>query len=146
MCGVAGSGKSTVTKDLEKDTEDAIRLSSDELRAKFGKGEEDQSVSSRVFSEMFKQTEILLNSGFNVIIDATNTTPRSRKDFVNIARKLNKKIFAYVFDVPLDELKRRNQKRKEAGGRFVPEDIVEKQFNKFTPPQKPEVDEIHVIK
>ena len=144
MVGVAGSGKSTVAKRLESEIPNSVRLSSDELRAKFGKGEDDQSVSARVYKHMEEQTKILLKQGFNVIVDATNVSPKSRKQFIRIARTLrpSKKVTAYFVDISVEEAKKRNQKRKESGGRDVPEWVIDKQFQQLNPPSFPEVDNV----
>lgn len=141
MVGAPASGKSTWSKKFEAENPDVIRLSSDELRAKFGTGEEDQSVSGQVFGHMKRQTENLLKSGSNVMIDAMNMTMKSRKDFVQIARRLGAKVVAYVFEVPEAELKRRNKNRE----RVVPDFVFDRVLAAYQRPTPPEVDEVHMV-
>jgi predicted kinase len=142
LCGPPASGKSTWSKKFETENPDVIRLSSDELRAKFGTGEEDQSVSGQVFAHMKRQTENLLKSGSDVMIDAMNMSKKARKDFVEIGRKLKAHIVAYVFEVPEAELKRRNKARS----RTVPDFVIDKALASYQKPETPEVDEVHFVK
>lgn len=142
MVGAPASGKSTWSKKFESENPDVIRLSSDELRAKFGSGEEDQSVNAKVFGYMKRQTENLLKSGGNVMIDAMNMSKKARKDFVDIGRKVGAKIIAYVFEVPETELKKRNKARS----RTVPDFVIDKALKSYQKPESPEVDEVHFIK
>ena len=84
MIGLPASGKSTIAKELSK-SEDAIIMSSDEIRKEFG-DINDQSQNEKVFEEVEKRIkEGLLKS--NVIYDATNINYKKRRAFL---QKLNK--------------------------------------------------------
>ncbi len=69
--GLPGSGKSTYVKNFIKD-KDIEYLSSDELRAIYGKDETDQSVTSIVFGHIKRKVDEFLKDGKNVLFDATS--------------------------------------------------------------------------
>lgn len=140
MCGPAGCGKSTYALGIKRDT-DAIIISSDKLRGIIGKDENDQSVSGIVFGTMRSMAEYLLKDGLSVIIDATNITPKSRKDFIEIGRRLKVRIIAYHFNFPLSLIKEQNLKRE----RQVPEEVIDRMFSTFEPPTLQEVDDVYSI-
>jgi predicted kinase len=133
--GLPGSGKSTYAKRFIMDyAEHIVYLSSDELRAKFGTGEEDQSVTPQVFNHIKQQVDFLLESGKNVLVDATNINRRNRKDTINIAKKYGAQVIAFVFVLTHDELIARNAQRGSEGGRIVPIHVIENMRNKYEPP------------
>ena len=138
MVGASGSGKSTFAKNLVKEEPNTVYLSSDGLRAVIGKDEDDQSVSGQVFVHLRHSVEWLLKSGHTVVVDALNRNKKSRADFVKIARKLNKEIIAYTFNVPLEVAKQRNSQRD----RKVPDSVIENQFKTL---EWPTLDEVDVI-
>lgn len=140
--GVAGSGKSTQSKDWAS-YEDAVRLSTDEYRAIYGTGEGDQGVNHQVFTTIFATTEHLLNQNYNVLVDATHYNKKNRKNLIEITRKTNSAIFALYlgWDLSLQTLISRNQTRN----RVVPLDILLKQFNGLEKPTLEEFDGIYYI-
>jgi predicted kinase len=141
VCGIPGSGKSTFAKSNfcdERVSPKYLYLSSDELRGKFGTGEEDQTVSGKVFSYMRSAARKSLSLGSNVVIDATNVNRKSRADFVKIGRETGAYIIAYCFDTPLDECKRRNKSRS----RVVPEFVLNNMAARLDWPTTEEVDEV----
>ena len=60
--GLPGSGKSTYAKEFIKG-KDVHYLSSDELRAVYGKGEDDQSVTPMVFGHIKRKVDEFLKDG-----------------------------------------------------------------------------------
>lgn len=138
--GVSGSGKTTFIK-KRQESENFIYLSSDFCRGVLGKSESDQSVSKDVFNWLKISTHYFLKQGYTIFVDATFYKKESRKDFISIARKLNKRIVCYYFDIPLDICKERNLKRE----RFVPDHVIEKQYNNLQIPQNDEVDVLFIV-
>lgn len=130
--GVSGSGKTTWSKSYIGFSSDVIRISTDECRAICGTDESDQTVSAQVFKSIFLITEHLLNQGKDILIDSTNYNRKSRKEFLDIAKRTNSECHAVVFGVrlPLSEIKERNRKRN----RVVPDEVIEKQFMSFQVP------------
>lgn len=142
--GLPGSGKSTYAKQfISNHHEKIVYLSSDELRAKFGKDENDQSVTPKVFSYIKQQVDILLESKQNVLVDATNVNRKERKDYIDCAIKYGAKVIVFVFELEREQLIERNVKRGATGGRNVPEHVIDKMLLKYEKPSKEEgIDEI----
>ena len=102
--GAPGSGKSTWVENYKLTHPYMTFLSSDFLRGFFGKDENDQSVSARVFEHMENEVDRLLSEGKGVCIDATNMHRKARKVWINLAKKHDAMIIAYVFVVNRDTL------------------------------------------
>ena len=131
--GLPGSGKSTYAKEFIKGKEIEY-LSSDSLRAVYGKDETDQSVTSIVFGHIKRKVDEFLKDGKNVIVDATSVNRKERSDYINTAKKYGAKVVAIVFKMDRQGLIDRNKKRGEQGGRVVPDWVIDKMLNKFEDP------------
>jgi predicted kinase len=131
--GLPGSGKSTYAKNFIKD-KDVEYLSSDELRAIYGKDETDQSVTSIVFGHIKRKVDEFLKDGKNVLVDATSVNRKERSDYINTAKKYGAKVVAIVFKMERQGLIERNKKRGEQGGREVPTFVIDKMLAKFEEP------------
>ncbi len=131
--GLPGSGKSTYAKEFIKG-KDIEYLSSDSLRAVYGKSEEDQTVTPLVFGHIKKTVDEFLKDGKNVLVDATSVNRRERSDYINSAKKYGAKVVAIVFKMDRQGLIDRNKKRGEQGGRVVPDWVIDKMLNKFEEP------------
>ena len=140
--GLPGSGKSTYAKNFIKG-KNIEYLSSDELRAVYGKDETDQSVTSIVFGHIKRKVDEFLKDGKNVLVDATSVNRRERSDYINTAKKYGAKVVAIVFKMDRQGLIDRNKKRGEQGGRVVPDFVIDKMLAKFEEPSYGEgIDEI----
>jgi predicted kinase len=131
--GLPGSGKSTYAKNFIKD-KDVEYLSSDELRAKFGSGETDQTCTNQVFAHIKRTVDEFLKDGKNVLVDATSVNRKERSDYINTAKKYGAKVVAIVFKMDRQGLIERNEKRGEQGGREVPTFVIDKMLAKFAEP------------
>jgi len=131
--GLPGSGKSTYSKNFIKD-KDIEYLSSDELRAVYGKSEEDQIVTPLVFGHIKRKVDEFLKDGKNVLVDATNVNRKERSDYIKTAKKYGAKVVAIVFKMDRQGLIDRNKKRGEQGGRVVPDWVIDKMLAKFEEP------------
>ena len=140
--GLPGSGKSTYAKNFVKG-KDIEYLSSDELRAVYGKDETDQSVTSIVFGHIKRKVDEFLKDGKNVMVDATSVNRKERSDYINTAKKYGAKVVVIVFKMDRQGLIDRNKKRGEQGGRVVPDFVIDKMLAKFEEPSYGEgIDEI----
>ncbi len=147
MVGAPGSGKSTWVKKYNLSHPYVTILSSDALRAVFGKDENDQTVSAKVFQYMEIEADSLVRNGNTVLIDATNMHRKARKPWVDLAKKYGVVLEAYVFIVDKDVLIERNKKRGAAGGRDVPADVIERMLNNYVAPSREEgFDDVHFVK
>ena len=142
--GLPGSGKSTFAKNFVKTSVTPIEyLSSDELRAVFGSGEEDQTVTPLVFGHIKRKVDEFLKDGKNVLVDATSVNRRERGDYIKIAKKYDAKVVALVFRMDRAGLIARNKKRGNEGGRVVPDFVIDKMLAKYEEPSKTEgIDDI----
>ena len=131
--GLPGSGKSTYAKEFIKGKEIEY-LSSDSLRAVYGKSEEDQTVTPLVFGHIKRKVDEFLKDGKNVLVDATSVNRRERSDYINSAKKYGAKVVAIVFKMDRQGLIDRNKKRGEQGGRVVPDWVIDKMLAKFEEP------------
>ena len=131
--GLPGSGKSTYVKNFIKD-KDIEYLSSDSLRAVYGKSEEDQTVTPLVFGHIKRKVDEFLKDGKNVLVDATSVNRKERSDYINTAKKYGAKVVAIVFKMDRQGLIDRNKKRGEQGGRVVPDFVIDKMLAKYEEP------------
>ena len=138
MVGLPGSGKTFQANQL-KEEYGAVLLNSDDLRARFGVSKDDQTVTKQVFEYMASETKRLVESGKNVIYDATNISAKRRHTLIS---SLNcRKICCLV-------MRSYENCRKALKGRdhFVPEYALERMYKSFDTPYYCEGwDEIRVI-
>lgn len=145
LIGAPGSGKTTWGK-FYAEKNGIVRLCPDEFRAKLGTGEDDQSVSAAAFAMTKSAMGNALDAGKSVMIDATLMYRKARKDFINIARGRVAKTMAVVFEADKATLLERNKMRGLAGGRNVPEAVIDSMLSKYQPPVKgEEFDEVVYI-
>ncbi len=135
--GCPASGKSTYVKNYVDDNkQNGMYLSSDELRAKFGSGESDQTCTNQVFSYIKQKINEILqdkNDGY-LIIDATSINKKNRREYIELAKKNKSKIVAWVFERNRDILIDRNKNRD----RVVPIWVIDRMISQY---EKPSVDE-----
>ena len=131
--GLPGSGKSTYAKEFIKGKEIEY-LSSDELRAVYGKSEEDQTCTNQVFGHIKRKVDEFLKDGKNVLVDATSVNRKERSDYIKTAKKHGAKVVAIVFKMDRQGLIDRNKKRGEQGGRVVPTNIIDRMLSKYEDP------------
>lgn len=141
-CGPQGSGKSTWARQYAKDNPEIVYLSTDDLRAKLGKGPEDQTVNGKVWFQLKLQATINLKKGKSVLLDATFIDRKSRKEYIQLGRELGVKLIAHVFNADKATLLQRLEKRAKEGGLFIPTHVLEKYLAKFEQPDSSEFDEI----
>jgi protein phosphatase len=145
LIGAPGSGKSTWGKHYVDTHTNFVRICPDEYRAKFGKGEDDQTVSGIAFAATKSAMANMLDAGKSVIIDATNMYPKTRKDFIKIAKEKSANTMAIVFEATKSDLIERNMNRGKSGGRNVPEHVIDSMLSKYQRPVKTEFDVIQYI-
>jgi predicted kinase len=146
LIGIPGSGKSTFAKNYVAENPDFVILSSDAMRAEFGKGEEDLTVTNLVFKILKQRVEYFMQNGTPIIIDATNMDIKSRKDYIQSAKKFQYNVVAYDFQCTKEQALQRNIERGAKGGRNVPEFVLEKMISKYVAPSAVEgFDAINIV-
>lgn len=137
LVGSPASGKSTWGKKFA-DEKGLVYVCFDNIRAEIGTGENDQSVSAAAFAVARQRVSQALASGKSVMIDGKNVTRKTRKDWVKLGREHGAYIIAVVFEVPREELLRRNAARE----RQVKPEVIDDFIRRFQRPTEPEVDKV----
>ena len=124
--GLPGSGKTTWFK-----RRGVTPLSSDMLRNILFDDITEQRYQGLVFSTLrsLLRARLIARMPWNYV-DATNLSPRERRQWIRMARSLEYEVHAVFFDVPLEVCLDRNRRRE----RVVPEDIMQRMAAKLRPP------------
>jgi len=124
--GLPGSGKTTWYK-----RRGVTPLSSDMLRTILFDNITEQRYQSLVFSTLrsLLRARLVARMPWNYV-DATNLSPKERKQWIQMARSMGYEAQAVFFDVPVEVCLERNRKRE----RMVPEDVMQRMAAKLRPP------------
>lgn len=124
--GLPGSGKTTWFK-----RRGVTPLSSDLLRSLLFDDIGEQRHQSLVFSTLRQllRARLIARMPWNYV-DATNLSPKERKQWIQMARSLGYEVHAVFFDVPLEVCLERNRRRE----RQVPEDVMHRMSSKLRAP------------
>lgn len=128
MVGLSGSGKSYLAKTLSKEY-DAEVVSSDSVREELHGDESIQGKHSETFSIVHDRIIAILNSGRNVIFDATNI---QRKHRISLLQKLPRDVkkVCYIVATDFETCLLRNKNRE----RVLDSDIINRQRKIFNIP------------
>lgn len=131
MVGLSGSGKTLKTGFLSEKN-NAIIISSDEIRKELFNDEADQTHNAEVFAELHKRMRDNILNGQNVIIDATNLTMKSRRQTIEHIKntKVPCEIIAYVMTKSFNACVVNDRNRK----RTVGKEVIAQQRKKFQLP------------
>lgn len=131
FCGLPGCGKSTYANSLVEYGNNVYIASSDNLREELYGDINDQLHNAEVFQELYKRASYHLENGTDVIIDATNTTIKSRRNIFNSGIDFNKhEAICVIFDTPFEECVRRDSLR----ARNVGKEVIEKFYKSYQIP------------
>lgn len=122
LVGIPGSGKSTFCKKLKEELNCEV-ISTDQVRNEHPDWDE-----SKVWPEVYQRAAKAVEEQRDAIFDATNTTPKVRKRFVDEVEKygVRVKLSAYYFDTPWEVCYERVLVRNTLPGeRFLPPEVVE---------------------
>lgn len=133
--GLPGSGKSTLSAKLAASIPGSIVLNRDDTRtelagAKYHDGKPDGKIEGKVTAILDERLKKQLRRGGTVIDDNTNTNPRFLHALIQTAKDYGAEVEIITVDVPISEVKRRNQMRGLQGGRFVPEHVIDRMASK----------------
>lgn len=141
MVGIVASGKSTYAK-LLATKENAILLSSDQLRLELYNDINNMENNSIIFKTIRKQSKEYLRQNKNVIIDATNISYKKRKAFLDELKKINCTKECYLMATPYEICLKQNKLRD----RHVPEGVIKNMYKSIYVPQYFEGwNKIHII-
>ena len=126
LVGAPGSGKSTFARYFLRTEDNWIRVNRDDFRLmQFGDSLMIPFYEERISKMVEASVLTLLKSDTNVIIDATNTSLRTIQDMIHTYTEYAAISFK-VFDLPVDELVKRCDKRYEETGKFISKSVVER--------------------
>ncbi|WNM73045.1 polynucleotide kinase [Streptomyces phage Persimmon] len=123
--GVPGCGKSTFAHQWLKEGERRARVNRDDIRMQFF-GKETGVDEDMVTKIEHQQVDMLLKSGYSVVVDDTNIRFQYITAFVKIAAKHGVPVAVKQFDVDLKTAIERNAGRASQGGRDVPTNVIER--------------------
>lgn len=132
MVGLPASGKSTFLK--QRIDSSFIRISTDNIRLALYGRQYILQAEPFVWAIAETMARTLLLEGYNVAIDATNTTKRRRAKWVRLAREFNVRLQIYVFKLPLATVKERNRQREA----YVPEELIDRLHANWEEPTEEE--------
>lgn len=130
LCGVPASGKSTYAKTLE--AKGYVVLSSDKLRKELFGDENDQTHNEEVFNTLYNRAQILLENGYDVVIDATNINIKSRRKALSHFNRVNCIKVCTVICTPYATLIENDRLRD----RQVGEEVINKYIQSFEIPMR----------
>lgn len=111
ICGLPGSGKTTLAKQLEV-THSAARFCPDEVLADLW----NQEARAELEAAMWADAQDLLARGRNVVIEFGSWARHERDELREGARRVGAAVELHYLEVPLDELVRRLEIRNTQPG------------------------------
>lgn len=126
LCGIPGSGKSTLGQNLS-----GYVVSTDRIRKFLWQDEAIVSEDMLVFALADKMIDYLLGKGRDVIFDATNLTVDRRKKYIELAAGQKTRIVLHWVNCPFKTALQRNRKRD----RKVPEAVIGALYKSFQRPR-----------
>jgi predicted kinase len=114
FCGLPGSGKTTIAKEVEKKT-GAVRLNIDEWVAALGVGFWNDAFRDKLQVRLYEHGITLLKLGQSIILEDLLWRRDERDRHRAVAHELGAAIEIHYFDVPFDELWRRLETRNATG-------------------------------
>lgn len=137
LVGPPASGKSTWGKKFSQE-KGIVYVSTDGIRGEIGAGEGDQTVSGAAFALAKQRISQALASDKSAMIDATSVNRKARRDWINMGRGHGAYVIAVAFEVPRDELVKRDAARE----RHVGPEVIDRFVNKYERPTETEVDKV----
>lgn len=130
MIGIPASGKTSLAEDIAK-SEDAIIVSSDNIRKELYGDENIQGDNNKVFRILEDRIIKGLKANKNMIYDATNISYKRRMAFLQRIKKLDVEKIAVMVATSYEDCIVRNSQRE----RKVPEEVIKRMYQSFYVPQ-----------
>ena len=128
LCGLPGSGKTTVARELEREV-GGVRLCSDEWMTTLGIDLFDQPGRVRVEALQQELIDVLLRAGVTVVYESGGWSRAERDAMRDRVRAVGARVELCFLDVPLEtlweRLSRRNEERPPATGVIPYDDLRE---------------------
>lgn len=131
MCGLQGSGKSTIARKLSEEIGNCEIVSSDEIR----KEHKNQIENDKVFKIYYERAKKFLKEGKNVILDATNISIKSRKQIFEQVKDIECEKTCYIVNTPVNVCAERVLERNKTNQQAeVPLEVLFKYQKSFEIP------------
>ena len=130
MCGLSGSGKSTIATQIANENSNTVIVSSDAIREELTGNYEDQEHNEEVFKIFHDRIRKNLENKKNVIADATNLTMKSRRAIMMKVNGLEVHKVCVIIPKPFEQCKIDNKNREHP----VPNEVLDKQIRIFQIP------------
>lgn len=131
--GAPASGKDTFALEwVNEDSQWRVRSNRDETRFQlYGEFVLDRMREETVTTFQESGVKTMLAAKHDVIISDTNLNSQTVRRWLKIAKDAGAEVEFADFDTPLEECLRRNKARGDAGGRFVPEEVIRSFFSRY---------------
>ena len=140
LCGLSGSGKSTVVKKLTSKNDDIKIVELDQLRLKHKeKRNNRREIDGKVRQESKELIKQYIREGYDVIFDACNLRKDFRKIVCDLAEEYYAKTILILMDTPLSQCIKNDRDRTV---RTVGEQIIYNQRKSFQYPVNSEFNEV----
>jgi predicted kinase len=122
VCGLLGTGKTTLSKKIDGNFEDYKRFNTDDVREELGIKSFDRKDTPMVNDCMYDQARKLLEEDKGVMFDSAYKSKIARQKIYEIAKYYNKKVLVIQCVCSDDTAKRRISERdkKDEGGLHKP--------------------------
>lgn len=140
-CGLPGSGKTTIARQLEQKT-GAVRLNTDEWVAALGVDFFDYDFRNRLQSRLSEHGITLLKLGQSIILEDVLWRRDERDKHREVARKLGATTEIHYFDSPFDALWRRLERRNAIGAHDtvpITKELLRESWRNFQRPDEAEL-------
>lgn len=129
LVGLAGSGKSSFSKELVDGRDDIIYLSSDGIREELYGDENVQQDHAKVFALMAERSKEALKDGKHVIYDATNLNRKKRRGLLQqLPRSVHKTAVYIATDFNITKEQNANRDR------VVPQEVIDNMYKNLQIP------------
>jgi predicted kinase len=132
--GIPGCGKSTYANAWVTAAPNRVRVNRDDIRFQmygvyFGKPI-DENIVTKIEDSMIMSA---LRTGNSVIVDDCNIEERYVNRFAHMAFRCGATFRVQEFNTTLGQALENNRRRRDNGGRFVPEDVIISMHNRLKP-------------
>lgn len=130
--GCPCSGKSTAANEYKQTVDhDVVIANRDNIRYALGNGKYVQDKEDEVTRIETAQVEKAMQDGKTVILDDTNLNPKYIQPWYDLAEKYDYEMEVKEFYVPYEEAMKRSKARKEAGGLYIPKEVMQRFYKRY---------------
>lgn len=132
LCGLPRSGKSTYARTLRHE-QGFVVICPDEVRLALHGQSFCPPAEAFVWATCELMARSLLQTEHAVLIDATNTTAKRRKVWLDMARSFGIDLEAFVMETPVEECHERNEFVRQYGSNALPRGVIDRMAEQWEP-------------